>query len=54
MMASSFTGLLFAATAPVAQMWRPMRPNKSFDADAQRRSFASLRSLPLGAGQLRR
>ena len=30
-----------------------MRSNKSFDTDAQRRSFASLRSFPLGAGQLR-
>jgi hypothetical protein len=28
--------------------------NKSFDTDAQRRSFASLRSSPTGAGQLRR
>lgn len=30
-----------------------MLANKSFDADAQRRSFASLRSFPLFAGQLR-
>jgi hypothetical protein len=37
--------------------WRPFvrcEPNKSFDADAQRRSFASLRSFPPVAGQLRR
>lgn len=31
-----------------------VRSNKSFDTDAQRRSFASLRSFPLVAGQLRR
>ena len=29
-------------------------PNKSFDTDAQRRSFASLRSSPPVAGQLQR
>jgi hypothetical protein len=30
------------------------RSDMSFDADAQRRSFASLRSFPPVAGQLRR
>jgi hypothetical protein len=29
-------------------------PNRSFDADAQQRSFASLRSFPPVAGQLQR
>lgn len=29
-------------------------PNRSFDADAQRRFLASLQSSPLVAGQLRR
>jgi hypothetical protein len=29
-------------------------PNRSFDADAQRRTFASLRPSPPAAGQLRR
>jgi hypothetical protein len=30
------------------------RSNRSFDADARRRAFASLRPCPPGAGQLRR
>jgi hypothetical protein len=31
-----------------------LRSNRSFDTDAQRRSFASLRSFPPVAGQLQR
>jgi hypothetical protein len=33
---------------------RSSRSNMSFDTDAQRRAFASLRSFPPVAGQLRR
>jgi hypothetical protein len=33
---------------------RPVRANRSFDTDAQRRSFASLRPFPPVAGQLQR
>jgi hypothetical protein len=31
-----------------------LRSNRSFDTDARRRSFASLRTFPPVAGQLRR
>jgi membrane protease YdiL (CAAX protease family) len=34
--------------------FRDLRPNRWFDTDAQRRAFASLRSSPPVAGQLRR
>ncbi|HEY8357347.1 MAG TPA: hypothetical protein VIL30_07765 [Ramlibacter sp.] len=51
-----FGRLLSASCLISRRSWESVnvRSNRSFDADAQQRSFASLRSSPPAAGQLRR